>query len=334
MLLSFIVPVFNVEHYIEDCIKSIICQPGNDFQVILVDDGSTDNSGIICDKYAKLDSRVLSYHKSNGGLSEARNYGIERASGKYLAFVDADDFIGGRAIEIIRGIIENHSNLDVILMEAFKLFPDNRILSLGEGYRTDCINGCSKRVVLNHLAGLNKFPASACSKIVNRNFLIRNNLFFISGLISEDVDWSIRLFLSADSFWYSSYRYYFYRQNREGSITNSVNPKRLWDLLSIIENHSKYKNLNYREYILPFLSYEIAIVILLYSKLSQCSSKKEIAHKVKDLSWVLAYGRTKKIKFVRLCYLIFGLSVTSSLLNVAKRIVDASIVKKQGKFLC
>lgn len=104
MLLSFVVPVFNVESYLADCINSIICQPGKDFEVILIDDGSTDESGIICDKYAQLDSRVLSYHKTNGGLSDARNYGIKRASGKYLAFVDADDFIGERAIETIRAI--------------------------------------------------------------------------------------------------------------------------------------------------------------------------------------------------------------------------------------
>ena len=97
MLLSFVVPVFNVESYLEDCIKSLICQPGKDFEVILVDDGSTDKSGLLCDKYSKLDSRVVSYHKANGGLSNARNYGIKHASGRYLAFIDADDFwIGPR----------------------------------------------------------------------------------------------------------------------------------------------------------------------------------------------------------------------------------------------
>ena len=323
MLLSFVVPVFNVEAYLEDCIKSLICQPGKDFEVILVDDGSTDKSGLICDKYTKLDSRVISYHKTNGGLSDARNYGIKHASGKYLAFVDADDFIGERAVEVLRAILREHSELDVICMEAFKFYQDKKKHSLADGYIKELINGHSKDDVLNHLASLNKFPASACSKIINREFLIRNNLFFVPNLLSEDVDWSIRVFLSADSFWYSSYEYYFYRQNREGSITNSVNSKRLLDLLSTIENHSKYTNTAYQEYVFAFLAYELAVVVLLYAKLSPCLPEKDdIAQKITNLSWLLGYGRTKKIKLVKLCYSILGLSTTSYLLSITKYAID------------
>ncbi len=328
MLLSFIVPVFNVESYLEDCIKSLICQPGNDFEVILVDDGSTDKSGLICDKYSKLDSRIVSYHKVNGGLSDARNFGIKHASGKYLAFIDADDFIGERAIEILREILKEHLELDVIFMEAFKFNCDKKKVSLGDGYIKEQINGHSKNDVLNHLATLNKFPASAWSKIVNREFLIRKDLYFVPDLLSEDVDWSIRVILSADSFWYSSYEYYFYRQNREGSITNSVNPKRLLDLLSTIENHSKYANTTYQEYVFAFLAYELSVVMLLYARLSPyLPNKKNIAQKIMNLSWVLGYGRTKKIKLVKLCYSILGLSFTSRLLSITKYVIDKYLIK-------
>lgn len=331
MLLSFVVPVFNVESYLEDCIKSLICQPGKDFEVILVDDGSTDKSGHICDKYAELDTRVTSYHKTNGGLSDARNYGIKRASGKYLAFVDADDFIGEKAVETLRSILRERSELDVIFMETFKFYRNKKKISLSDGYKKELINGHSKDDVLNHLATLNKFPASACSKIVNREFLIRNNLYFIPNLLSEDVDWSIRVFLSANSFWYSSYEYYFYRQNREGSITNSVSPKRLLDLLSTIENHSKYKNSFYQEYVLAFLAYEMAVVVLLYVKLAPSFLEKEdIAKKITNLSWILSYGRTKKIKLVKLCYSILGLCVTSYLLSITKYALDKFSIKHYG----
>ena len=323
MLLSFVVPVFNVESYLEDCIKSLICQPGKDFEVILVDDGSTDKSGLLCDKYSKLDSRVVSYHKANGGLSDARNYGIKHASGRYLAFIDADDFIGERSVETLRAILRENSELDVIFMEAFKFDCNKKKLSLGDGYIQELINGHSKNDVLDHLATLNKFPASACSKIVNREFLIRNNLYFVPNLLSEDVDWSIRIILSADSFWYSPYEYYFYRQNREGSITNSVNPKRLLDLLSTIENHSKYTNTTYQKYVFAFLAYELAVAILLYAKMSPyLPNKKDITQKIMNLSWILGYGRTNKIKLVKLCYSILGLSVTSYLLNITKYAID------------
>ena len=92
-LISIIIPVYKVEKYLEKCINSIIGQTYTNLQIILVDDGSPDNSGKICDKYAKEDSRIEVIHKSNGGLSEARNRGIERAKGKYIGFVDSDDYI-------------------------------------------------------------------------------------------------------------------------------------------------------------------------------------------------------------------------------------------------
>lgn len=91
--ISVVVPVYNVEMYIKNCIDSILSQMYKDFELILVDDGSRDNSGIICDEYANIDARITVYHKKNGGVSTARNYGIERAKGKWLCFVDSDDTI-------------------------------------------------------------------------------------------------------------------------------------------------------------------------------------------------------------------------------------------------
>ncbi|MCB8516908.1 glycosyltransferase, partial [Enterococcus durans] len=98
--ISIIVPIYNVEQYLRKCVDSILAQTFTDFEVILVDDGSPDNSGAICDEYAKLDSRVRVIHKENGGLSDARNAGIEIAKGKYLGFVDSDDFIDKDMYEI------------------------------------------------------------------------------------------------------------------------------------------------------------------------------------------------------------------------------------------
>ncbi len=89
--ISIIVPVYNVEKYLKECIESILSQTYKNIEIILIDDGSTDNSGKICDEYLKKDSRVKVIHKENGGLSDARNTGIEIASGKYIGFVDSDD---------------------------------------------------------------------------------------------------------------------------------------------------------------------------------------------------------------------------------------------------
>ena len=91
--ISIIVPVYNVEKYLPTCVDSILCQTFTNFELILVDDGSTDRSGIICDEYEKKDTRVKVIHKENGGLSSARNAGLYIAKGKYIGFVDSDDFI-------------------------------------------------------------------------------------------------------------------------------------------------------------------------------------------------------------------------------------------------
>ena len=93
MKLSVIVPVFNTEKYLNRCIDSILSQTFNDFELILIDDGSTDSSPIICDEYAKKDKRVRVFHKENGGVSRARNLGIDNSFGEDVSFIDSDDFI-------------------------------------------------------------------------------------------------------------------------------------------------------------------------------------------------------------------------------------------------
>lgn len=87
ILVSIIIPIYNVENYLEDCVESVKKQTYKNVEIILVDDGSTDNSGEICDKYEKLDERIKVFHKSNGGLSDARNVGIEKATGQFICFL-------------------------------------------------------------------------------------------------------------------------------------------------------------------------------------------------------------------------------------------------------
>ena len=92
-MISVIVPVYNVENYIHHCVDSILSQSFSDFELLLIDDGSNDKSGLICDEYARKDSRIKVYHKENGGVSSARNLGIEKANGEWICFIDADDYV-------------------------------------------------------------------------------------------------------------------------------------------------------------------------------------------------------------------------------------------------
>lgn len=111
-LISVIVPVYNVENYLGKCVETIISQTYSELEIILVDDGSTDSSGSLCDKYSELDGRIKVIHKENGGLSSARNAGIEMATGKYVGFIDSDDYIDERMFELLyNSIIINNSDI-------------------------------------------------------------------------------------------------------------------------------------------------------------------------------------------------------------------------------
>ncbi len=111
-LVSVIVPIYKVEEYLRECVDSIINQTYKNLEIILVDDGSPDNCGEICEEYARNDSRVTVYHKENGGLSDARNYGMARSHGEYITFVDSDDVIKENFVEALMELIHKY-NADI-----------------------------------------------------------------------------------------------------------------------------------------------------------------------------------------------------------------------------
>lgn len=113
-LISIIIPIYNVQKYLERCVESVLGQTYHNLEIILVDDGSTDNSCAICDKYKSMDKRVMVVHKKNGGLSDARNAGIEIANGRYLFFLDSDDYLASRAIEVLhRRIVDEDAEIAI-----------------------------------------------------------------------------------------------------------------------------------------------------------------------------------------------------------------------------
>lgn len=130
--ISIIVPIYNVEKYIEKCIQSILNQTFSDFELILVNDGSTDSCGEICDKYKKLDDRIIVIHKVNGGLSSARNAGIDIARGEYIGFIDSDDYIHEKMYEILyNNAITYNSDIVICKKEMFmKKRKMNKIIKL------------------------------------------------------------------------------------------------------------------------------------------------------------------------------------------------------------
>ena len=214
--ISVIIPVYNVEKYIIECVNSVIAQTYSPFEIILVDDGSTDKSGEICDKFQENNSNIIVLHKNNGGLSSARNAGINIARGEYVTYVDADDVISPCFIERLVDIVEDN-NVDVSV-GAFLFFNDGEEITVKNGRKGSIkilqgIDACR-----NLLYGRNGFYSSACCMLIKVE-IAKNNLFPI-GKYHEDELTTFRYYLDSNVVGVTDEQLYLYRQ-RHGSIMHS-----------------------------------------------------------------------------------------------------------------
>lgn len=315
---SIVVPIYNVERYLKQCVNSILEQSYKNFEIILVDDGSQDNCPYICDEYAEQDERIKVIHKTNGGLSDARNSGIGEASGDYILFIDSDDLIEKNSLNDIACTIKGNNFPDVVFLEAIKFYQDGRTEPMGDGYNHQMIDGRNYVEVLRFIETMPKFPGSACTKAVKKE-IINNKLEFQVGILSEDNEWSIRLFGIARSFAYCDKPYYLYRQQREGSITHMVSEKTVKSLIEIIEKHSYKKVETDYEYFCNVVCSYI-LMILIYN-ISQTNKKGKIYKKTKDLLWIFKYASSKKTKLTAIATRIVGIRLTSKLLQNYQRMI-------------
>ena len=183
MLFSIIIPVYNADKYIEKCIESIISQDRNKFEIIVVDDGSTDNTGIICDKYSNKYSNIKVFHTENKGVSRARNLGLSEAIGDYILFVDADDWVTSDYIDVISKEIEG---VDLLF------FSNNRVIdekiikqSYGDAYAENRAE--TEELILNIKKQKYEYFGFTWNKCFSRNIISKNNILFVNDLsVRED----------------------------------------------------------------------------------------------------------------------------------------------------
>ncbi|MGL5933455.1 MAG: glycosyltransferase family 2 protein [Cetobacterium sp.] len=216
--ISIVVPVYNVEKYLEQCLDSILAQTFENFEVILVNDGSTDSSGEICDRYTELDKRVKVYHKKNEGVSSARNMGVEKSKGKYLIFIDSDDYITANYCKVLKDFIEE-LDVDIAVCRMAREIP--RIENLSNYSKT--IFPREKSLIQMFRGKLYRFSLSG--KMYKTDFVKRYK--FPKGMIHEDMATTYKYFLEAKNIAYIDYvgYVYFYREN--SILTKKYNAKRL-----------------------------------------------------------------------------------------------------------
>ena len=319
--LSFVLPIYKVEHYLPQCVDSILSQATEECEIILVDDGSPDGCGAICDDYAAKHDIVKVIHKENGGLSSARNAGMEIAVGQYVLFVDSDDYIEEGSVEKILTWIGS-ADADVAFLLSRKVYPDGTSEPMGEELIREEIRGKSREEVLRFLVSRPKFPASAWGKIYRRAFLTDNGFHYpYDRRLSEDLMHSVDLFLAADKFDYLDFPYYCYRQNRAGSICNTVNARYYFDTFLFVTEcaerfaEGKRAKDETSAMMLSFAAYEYAILVWQMLDLTGADREKAYAM-LKEYRWILAYGKSAKTRLVRAAVSVLGLKGTAKLLRV------------------
>lgn len=218
---SFIVPVYNVENYVEECIRSLLRQTYESFEIIIVDDGSTDDSYQRCAQYVSANKNICIIRQENMGLGEARNTGLRKARGKYVIFVDSDDFWDkADSLEKIENTL-NQFECDVLCVD-FLFLDNNTGKKKNRNIRlSNKINYLSADKRIKKLLIRKGLGFSAWNKVLSRDFLLTNNLLFNKGL-SEDMDWTARLLMLTQKIYYLDEEIYVYREKRSGSITNTV----------------------------------------------------------------------------------------------------------------
>ena len=229
-LLTVVIPVYNVEKYIKRCIESILIQGWKNYDILLVDDGSTDHSPQICDDYVKAYDFISVIHKENGGLSEARNTGISNAKGEYVYFPDSDDWIESSTFSDLAEVIESDKYDIISFNREFVKGEDDLIVS--DPVLTQVFEGKDAFVQMLKHSYITGF---ANDKIYRKSLFIDNNILFPSGKYYEDLGTNYKLFLSANKVYATNQKYYHYLIDNPDAITKSWNEQKLENMISFFK---------------------------------------------------------------------------------------------------
>lgn len=315
---SIIIPVYNVEKYLNECVESVLNQTYKNIEIILVDDGSTDSSPKICDKYAEKDNRIKVIHKENGGLSSARNAGIMAMTGDYVLFLDSDDFWDNMSfLSNTEKVIKNYA-VDVIILGYRKFYEEKRIYV--NSYDTAMYkHGKTKAEQIKSLIDNDLFESSAWSKIVNAKLFRTNKLFFTEGVYSEDIDWSARLLINANSFYALPGFNLAYRQN-SASITHNKSKKNIEDLITaivkIVDFSDKIKDKDYYESYMNYCSYQYITFLNCVCSFNDSESILTEKKDIQKYAFLLNYHNNKKVKKVYIFKKIFGIKGMLTILKL------------------
>lgn len=247
VLVSIIVPIYNVEDYLEKCIESLLDQTYRNIEILLIDDGSTDNSGRMCDSYAEKNNKIRVVHKKNGGLSDARNAGINIAQGDFFAFVDSDDYVEKNYIRAMLDCAIKY-DADIVTCQYEKVWNDLPQYHVNES--TSCIFS-SKDALLDLFSDKSSIYPMAWNKLYAKELFISNDVRYPFGKIHEDEFTTYKLIFYAKKIVMVNDILYFYRERPESIMQKQFNKNRLV-LMDALEEMTRFIDEN-----CPMLSLEV-----------------------------------------------------------------------------
>ena len=280
---SIIVPVYQVENYIRQCIDSILVQTFTDFELILVDDGSKDKSGQICDEYAVLDQRVKVIHKENGGLSDTRNCGMDQAVGNYFMFVDSDDYIAPTMLEYLYKALMN-KEADIAVCNFLHFFEEDRKRDFSTNIQSEVLSGAEIFYSRKNERVYGIWTV-AWNKLYKRETL--GNVRFRFGKYHEDEFWANDIYQMDIKVVTIPECLYYYRQ-RDNSIMGRKNIKRDFDILEALQERIAV-------YFMDERHADQAYKVMIFSLEYLVESKKLITNKDEENQFLQAEKKTKNM---------------------------------------
>lgn len=238
-LVSIIVPIYNMENYLAKCIESLIMQTYSNIEILLINDGSTDSSSNICEAYEKKDYRIKTYHKSNSGVSSARNLGIRMSNGKYIVFVDSDDYVEDSYIYTLVSAF-NKENVQMGIIDYYNVFQKEITTFSKDNSEIEYLNN---EMVLQSIFDEKMYLGYLWNKIFLKSIIIENNIKFYENIkIWEDLVFCIEYIYSIQLSCYIHLPLYYYVQRENSTVNLKDNSKEATKILAIQKLYDLSKN--------------------------------------------------------------------------------------------
>lgn len=314
-MFSVIVPVYNVEEYLDKCIQSVIWQKFIDWELILVDDGSEDGSGLICDRYAAEDCRIKVIHQENGGASKARNTGLDNSKGEYVLFLDSDDFYNDlNALEILfNAVCEENSDIILFGCTDFNMNTGEEIISR-TGYDLELIGEKDYQKTMHYLFSNKLIPGGPTIFAFKSSVAKNNGIRFKQDIQNEDYDFVLSVFTCCNSIAAINNPFYSYRKGRANSVTGSSSIKMIFGIdYTVTKWLKKCESINdeiLRKDIKNYLSFIYSTGFVICGRMNV--ETRQMALKIMEKhEKVLSYSYWKKPTIAKYAIMVVGMNAFS-----------------------